>query len=653
MKTIYDLATLPWQLSGWRPEHWRLAASMETGWSLEPEIKPMAATVPGSVQHTLRHAGLLPDWNIGLQSRECEWVENRHWVFQTIVPATWTAEGGRKLLRCDGLDYRGVLLLNGREVGRFCGSLVPYVFDLTGHLKAGENKLMIVFTGVPDYLGQICWTSRIRDWKPRFNYCWDWTPRIVQIGIWDSIRLEVDHGQSIESLTLFTDYDSATRAGDLRLDVRATWTTATHCEIGLKAKTGATMLRHLIPVKNQMEVRLAAGPVEPWNPNGNGPRTLYDLEVNLLDADGTILDRHARRIGFRQIVWKPCAQAPADALPWRCCINGVDTFLQGFNWVPLRPNFADVGEADYRRWLETYRDMGTNILRVWGGGFLEKQCFYDICDELGILVWQEFPLSSSGIDNWPPEDTAAIDEMRTIAEGYIRRRQHHPSLLLWCGGNELQGGLDGSKTGTGKPVDLDHPMMRMLGDLVRRADPTRRFLPSSSSGPRFMAAQEDFGKGLHHDVHGPWNHRGNLSGWSDYWGNDDALFRSETGMPGACSAELIRTVGLDQQWPGSSANPYWLHTCAWWIQWDDYIAAGGNAESLDSYVAWSQQRQAEALSIAARACKSRFPRCGGIIIWMGHDTFPCPVNTSVIDFYGARKPAADALAAIFRTPTTV
>ncbi len=642
----HDLSRLSWRLSGWQPQSWLRPISMELGIDIPMDVSPVAAHVPGSVQQALYNAGLVPDWNTGLQSRQCEWVENRHWVFETTLPVEWAALPGRKRLRCAGLDYRGAVFVNGTEAGTFCGSMAAHIFDLTMHLKSGDNKLRIVFNGVPDYLGQLCWTSRIKDWKPRFNYGWDWTPRLVQIGIWDAIQLEIDHGDCFESVGLFTDYSSDSGLGTVTIDGQLTIATATHVEIVLR-KGAEIINQETIPATNHLVRQFRTGPVTSWQPNGNGLPTLYHLQINLLDAAGTVLDSTVRRIGFRQIEWKPCAGAPADALPWVCNINGVDTFLQGFNWVPIRSNFADVTVAEYRQRLETYRAMGTNLLRVWGGAVLERECFYDLCDEMGLLVWQEFPLSSSGIDNWPPEEADVISEMKTIATGYIQRRQHHPSLLLWCGGNELQGSLDGSKVGTGKPVDLSHPMLRMLGELVGLRDPTRRFLPTSSFGPRFMAAKEDFGKGIHHDVHGPWNHTEDMAGWFDYWNHDDALFRSETGMPGASSADLIRTFGRNMAWPANRTNPYWMHVCSWWVQWKEYIAAAGDPASLDAYVQWSQTRQATALAHAANACKSRFPACGGILIWMGHDAFPCPANTSVIDFLGRRKPAADALAIVF------
>ena len=111
---------------------------MELGLSLRADIDPLPMRVPGSVQLALREGGVLPDWNVQVQSRLCEWVENRHWVLETKLPAEWTAARGRKVLVCEGLDYQGVVLLNGRRVAEFCGSFHPHIFDLTPHLAKGK-----------------------------------------------------------------------------------------------------------------------------------------------------------------------------------------------------------------------------------------------------------------------------------------------------------------------------------------------------------------------------------------------------------------------------------------------------------------------------------------------------------------------------------
>jgi len=287
---------------------------------------------------------------------------------------------------------------------------------------------------------------------------------------------------------------------------------------------------------------------------------------------------------------------------------------------------------------------------VWGGGYLEKEWFYDLCDELGLLVWQEFPLSSSGLDNWPPESQRSIGEMEAVAVSYVERRQHHVSLLLWCGGNELQRAPDKEKEGTGRPLDLKHPMLKRLDETVAREDPGRRFLPTSSSGPRFTAEEKEFGQGLHWDVHGPWRAPLDLKGeWTRYWEKDDALFRSETGHPGASPVDIIQEYagGLPTV-PGTLENALWRRT-PWWLEWAEFVKEQGREpRDLEEYVAWSQGRQREALVIAVRACKSRFPRCGGILIWMGHDCFPCLANTAIVDFWGRPKPAALGLAEVFK-----
>jgi beta-mannosidase len=644
MSQSYDLSSLSWTLTGWQPHNWRLAVSMELGMKLTPDVATIPAQVPGSVQQSLRDAGLLPDWTVGLNSKACEWVENRHWQYETTLPADWVRQGGRKVLVCEGLDYRGTVLVNGKPAGTFENAFIPQRFDLTDHLPAGqEAKLSIIFTEIPRYLGQICETSLIRDFKPRFNYVWDWTPRLVQIGIWDAICLEID--PAIDALRAWTEFDERSGAGSLHLDLSLLGEAA-QVVVTLKGTSGQ-VLRESIPAGRRVQHTFTGLKVEPWQPTGRGPQTLYTMSVEVLDASGNVVESAERRVGFRNIVWKQCANAPAGAEPWICNVNGEDLFLQGANWVPIRPNFADVTEADYRKRLTNYRDFGFNLLRIWGGAVLEREIFYNLCDELGILVWQELPYSSSGIDNWPPEDPNIIEETTRIMASYIERRQHHPSLLLWCGGNELQGGLDGSKKGIGKPIDLSHPMMAAVNEVVKQLDPTRRFLATSSTGPMFMADEQNFGKGLHHDVHGPWNHAGDLDGWRKYWDRDDALFRSETGMPGAQPLHLMKHYAGDRAVPGNATNPLWVHISSWWFQWDDYLREGGDEKSIEAYIAWSQKRQADALAHAARKSKARFPGIGGFVLWMGHDCFPCPVNTSVFDYNGDPKPAAHAVKEVF------
>ncbi len=646
MKTIYDLSQVDWTLSGWTPFLWQFQPSLESSASPDALVS-VPAKVPGSVQKALLDAGLLPDWNVGLNARACEWVENRQWLFETTLPDAWVEPGKNYRLECQGLDYSGWVYLNGALVGEFCGTHVPHLFDLTSHLVAQNNILRIAFDLPPRWLGQFGYTSHMRQWKTRFNYTWDWQPRLVQIGIWDSIRMVATDGLEISSLTCTSDADPAAGKGSL------------HARVKLVAPPGATVvvtLERQGAILHQEKLSAAALTtaggldwegleVELWWPNREGTQPLYNFEIKLQGRDGAEIDHTMRRVGFRHIAWQPCQDAPPGADPWICLVNGRPVFLQGVNFPPVRPNFADVTPEDYRQRLELYKELGMNTFRLNACGFLETEIFYNLCDEMGFLVWQEFPLTSSGVENMPPNDPESIEAVAQIAASYISRRQHHPSLLLWSGGNEL---VDLNL----HPLDNGHPMLKRLESVAHKLDPSRRFIPTSPSGPRFGGAAAEFGLGLNWDVHGEWKPEGTLDEWEAYWQADDALFRSEIGAPGCGPVELIRKYKGDcQELPIASSNPLWNNPIAWWLQAAQFEAELGHAPaSLEEYAAWSQDRQARALVIAVNACKQRFPRCGGALLWMGHDTFPCPTNTAIIDFEGQPKPAALALRDIYIKP---
>lgn len=641
MRRSFNLGDLEWTLAGWTPYVWQQQLSIESGIAHQADVPPIPVRVPGSVQGALRAAGIIPNWNVALNARECEWVENRHWIYTARLPDAWLLPGCAVTVNALGLDYKGWVLVNGARIATFQGSFVPVSIDLTPHLRPEANTLQICFDCPPRWLGQIGYTSQMRDWKPRFNYFWDWTSRLVQIGIWDELLLHVSDGDEIGELDCRTFVNLKTQTGRLRCGGSISGEGGVGVRVSLERDGTSVETRDYPCTQFSAGVEWTDLRVDLWWPNGEGPQPLYGVRVQLLDAQDTVLDEKLLRVGFVSVRWQPTDGAPAEADPWICVVNGRPVFMQGVNWTPILPNFADVTDGQYRHLLETYRDLGCTMLRVWGGAFLEKECFYELCDELGLMVWQEFPLSSSGLDNWPPEDATAIEEMAIIGASYVKRRRHHVCLAVWCGGNELQGE---------RPADLNHPMLARLAEVVQEHDPDRRYLPTSPSGPSFGADEENFGSGVHWDVHGPWRPEGEVScEWTRYWERNDGLFHSEIGAPGASSAAVIRRFkGNLAVTPGTVSNPLWRRS-SWWIEWPEFVRAlGREPHDLDEYVRWSQERQARALAIAADSAKGRFPRCGGFLIWMGHDSFPCTANTSIVDFEGNLKPAAHAVRRVFR-----
>ncbi|MFT3902667.1 MAG: glycoside hydrolase family 2 TIM barrel-domain containing protein [Niabella sp.] len=653
----HNLSGLSWQLWGYTPEGWRNNFDFKKVGGTFAEVRGIPAKVPGSVQQALLDKKLLPDWNTGLNSLSGEWVTNRSWIFTTTIPAEWKEPGRKALLKFKGLDGSGYVFLNGKEVGTFDNAFLSYTYDVTGLLTEEANQLAVIFSVPPAYLGQVYWTSKIKDWKPRFNYGWDWMPRIVQVGIWDDVYLEMAENdqQQISELKVWTNAAGNAETGTLKLAVEASPAALKAGTFQVRLKDNEKVLLDervtLAQLKEGME--WANLKVRRWWPNGAGQQPLYQLEGTWYDEKGTIRQRFERTIGFKHTEWVTTEGAPGGADPWICKINGKALFLQGINWTPIRPNFADLSRLHYEQLIKKYHNLGINMIRIWGGSFPEKDWLYELCDQYGLLVQQDFPLSSSGLDNYPPEDGDQIREIAKIARSYISNRRHHVSMLMWCGGNELY------HFGDTHPVGLEHPMIRQLHEIVRAEDPQRRFVPGSPSGISIWISPANIGTGNNWDVHGPWGlplrqDDQSMNAVREYWAKADAMMFSEVGVPGAMDAALIKKYsgGLDAL-PATRDNPLW-NRFGWWIEWDSYLKEKGLtnekgiAAGLEAYVEWSQQRQAEGLEIAVTAVKRRFPKTGGILLWMGHDAFPCFTNNSIIDFEGNLKPAAKRLEKIWK-----
>ncbi len=643
-----DIATFDWHLWGYRPHSWRMNFDFSQLSGTWAEYSEIPITIPGSVQYALRNQNIVPDWNIGLNYTQLEWIENRHWIIASRLPDELIENNERLILLCKGLDYQGTLYVNGKEAGFFNNAFIPWSFDIGPFLQTKNNTLAFVFECPPGYLGQIGYTSKITDWKPRFYYGWDWVPRIVQTGVWDEVQLLTQSEHILSQLQVSTSAAKDREEGDLNLIIEnALSTEVAFATVSLKSTDNKLILKDTVPIEELATVKSWKNlPVERWFPNGWGKQPLYLLELAFFEKDSRVIFKKDSKIGFKHVEWLPCLGAPENADPWICSVNNRPLFIQGINWTPLRPNFADLTRADYEKTLGIYKKLGINTIRIWGGGFAEKSWLYEICDEMGIMIWQDFPLSSSGLDNYPPTGKEEITEFSKIVHHYVNRLKGHVSLLLWCGGNELY------EKGDTRPVDNSHPLIAAAENIVFQNDTSHRFVPGSPSGPSIYASPENFGKGMHWDTHGPWKlpfgKEKTMNEVHTFWKNNDSFFFSEVGVPGAMSASMIKKYsGEYPPLPASLDNPLW-RTVNWWNEWEEYVRVHSKSDtSLEHYVSWSQNRQTEGLETALKQSKEKFPACGGFLIWMGHDCFPCMINTSIIDFEGNLKPAAERLSKIW------
>ena len=422
-------------------------------------------------------------------------------------------------------------------------------------LPAGEHLLAVVVHPAPESEPQVGRTSRVRVHKSRMGYGWDFCPRMIHQGIWRPVLRD----PTSEALPRVTLVDGV---GTVELDG---------------------------------EIALRVEEPELWWPNGMGEQRLYRAG----DFD----------VGFRTIA--------LDG--YRIVVNGVTTSIKGWNWVPVDALYGVPRPEKVARLLGLAARSGANLIRVWGGGLIETREFYELCDRLGLLVWQEFAQSSSGIESVPSDDPAFVRLMVDDARRIVPRLRRHPSLAIWCGGNELT-------------ADDSAPVLGALRDVVRELDPERAWLPTSPLGDR--------------DVHGPWEHQG-LRRHYEHFDAHTSLLHSEFGVEGMTNrAALEALIDEEQRWPADRTNPVYEHLGAWWnnaplVQ----ELFGGRIADVETMRRASQWLQYEGLRYAVEAT---LRRGAGAIPWQLNESYPNAWCTCSIDYHAVPKAAYYGVARAYR-----
>jgi beta-mannosidase len=618
----------------------------------------IAGTVPGSVIADLSAAGEIPDPYTGRNSRAAEWVAERSWVYRRIVDVPVLAPGELAVLEVDGVDPGGTLFWDGAEVGRVDGLYRQLRIDVTARATAGAHTLAVVLDPAPDSQPQVGRTELVRVHRPRMNEGWDFSPRLRHQGIWKGVRL-VTGRVVLAEVTASAVLDSSLSHGEVQLRVSLDSLPDTVVRLGAELLDGGTVVSRTSttveaspPVAGgtaSVSADLRMPVVDPrlWWPNGHGDPSLYTVRVTaqaVAERTGEAPVEWSTQVGFRNTRMEPNPGAPADALPYTLVVNDRVVPLVGWNWVPADALYGAIPAGRVEHLVDLAVRSGARLLRVWGGGLIETEEFYRACDAAGLLVWQEFSQSSSGMQSAPATDAEFVQYMHEEAESVVPGLAHHPSLVIWGGGNELDE--------DGVPLDdARSPLLAALHGVVATHDPARHWLPTSPTGPEFHNRLDRIANNPdgQHDVHGPWEHQG-LEDHHTLYNAGNSLAHTEFGVEGMANLRsLYEVVPEADRWPADRSNPVYRHLGEWWnnaglVQ----QSFGGRLDTLERMQRASQFMQATGLQYAIEADRRRAPRLSMVLPWQLNESYPNAWCTSSVDYRGDAKPAFYAVARSFQ-----
>ena len=621
--------------------------SLNQGWTLTGDtlsIK-MQVDVPSVVQQSLYENGVIPHPYLGTVENELLWISDHVWDYALRFDVDeGLLEKEFVELVFEGLDTYADISLNGYELISTDNQFREWKVDVKRYLKEKDNLLEVHFTGydsvMTDLYEQVLpvlpekyAVSR----KAPYQHGWDWAPKYKNVGIWKPVKLMGWNEVRLEDAYAVTGIaDSVHAMLTLHLDVE----NATDGEYEVIVSTGSTILanRSLSLSKGRHHKVFPVFIQDPqlWWPNEMGEQPLYDFEV-VLKKDDRVLDTKKFKTGIRTFEMVDELDSIGRAFYFK--VNGVPMYAKGANYVPEEMIETWINVDNTLKLLKMAKDAHFNMLRVWGGGIYPSDDFFNICDSLGILVWQDFMYAGSMY----PFDETFLENARIEAEEQVRRLASHPSLALWCGGNEISEGYYnwGWQKSLGWSEEDDQAIKAGYDRLfegilpwsVEIYDGSRPYWPSSPS--KGWGRPESLTEG---DVHY----------WGVWWGEQPyemyrekvGRFNSEYGYQsypdystlqkiaqGKALSKDAKVIAAHQKHPRGTR------------QIDDFIKRyfpNVKPKDFEEYVHLSQLSQAYGMEVAIEAHRTAKPYNMGTLYWQLNDAWPV-TSWSSIDYYGNPK----------------
>ena len=595
--------------------------------------RTIPAQVPGSSHTDLLAAGLIPDPYLDRVEEELVWMHRADWRYALEFEARAPEPDERVELVFDGLDTVATITLNGCVLGSTANMFRSYRFDVRPFLTPGGNQLTVDFRSALEYAEE---AEREHGPRPHTmthpynmvrkmacSFGWDWGPDLQTAGIWKPVRLERWRTARLAQVRpLVTVDDDGTGRVAVHVEVERAGL-GDDADLELAADVAGRRASVTISAGTTAGVVVVTVPeVDLWWPAGHGEHPLHDLVVSLARAGGAgqgpRLDGYARRVGFRTVT----VDTTPDEIgtPFTVVVNGRPIFVKGANWIPDDHFLTRITRGRLERRVDQAIGAHMNMLRVWGGGIYETEDFYDVCDERGMLVWQDFQFTCAAYS----EEEPIRGEVEAEARENVSRLTPHASLALWNGGNENIWGFSDwgwSEPLAGRTWGLGY-YTELLPAIVAELDPTRFYASGSPCSPGSTASAAVHPNDPDHGTRHEWEVWNQL----DYAAYRDHVprFCSEFGFQGpptwATLTEWVHDVPLT---PTSPA--FLLHQKAEDGNGKLYRGLQPHLPTPRTFADWhwaTQLNQARAVAFGIEHFRSWWPRTAGALVWQLNDCWP-------------------------------
>ena len=624
--------------------------SLNQGWEFQrkSETNWLSANVPGCVHLDLIDNGVIDDPFFGENEKMLQWIGETDWNYRLFfTPSENIQRRTNKKICFYGIDTYAVVYLNGHRIIDANNMFHPWEKDVTDILRPDTNELVINFRSpineiiprlektnyvLPAENDQAAGTSPFTRKAP-YHYGWDWGPCLITSGIWREVSLFGWDSWHIDDLSIEQKECNSNHAS-LKFQVLVESQTSEHGTLVISESSAN--IHNEYPVKivegeNVFDHELEIIDPDLWWPAGHGNQPLYTFDITIETEDQTY--QISKRIGLRNVFVK--REKDENGYSFAVHVNDVPIFLKGANWIPADSFTPRLTKEDYSSLINNAIMANMNTLRVWGGGIYEADYFYDLCDEKGILIWQDFMFACSLY----PGNKEFLDSVDQEVRYQVNRLKSHPCIFLWCGNNEIASGWLswGWKDELSDSVwkeDYKRLFHELIPEICEELDPIRLYWPSSP-GHELALPEVDqiYGSGDNH-YWGVWHGGDDFDAYEKNIGR----FMSEFGMQSFPEINTIKTFANEEDWDiGSDVIRAHQRASLGNKNIKKYIERYyPMPKDFESFVIMSQIMQAEAIRIAVEAHRRKMPYCMGSLYWQFNDCWP-GASWSSIDYYGNWK----------------